>query len=77
MTVYRLTCRRYGKSGQPYDCRDSNIGLYSTIDKARITAKAFLGSTAKSQTFGTLECWTNDLTKLLKDEYIISKEVVF
>lgn len=45
MFIARLTHRHYyGK--RPNECKDNVVGYYSTIEKARASAKDFLGEDA-------------------------------
>jgi hypothetical protein len=67
-TIARLTHRHYyGK--RPDECSDNVVGYYSDIEKARTTAKDFLGEDAKVDNDFGFDIWTSP--HLPHTEYII------
>ena len=67
-TIARLTHRRYyGK--RPNECHDGIVGYYSDIEKARATAKDFLGADAKVNNGFGFDIWVSP--NLPNTEYII------
>ena len=57
-TIARLTHRYYyGK--RPNECKDNVVGYYSDIEKARATAKDFLGGDAKVHNGFGFDIWAS------------------
>ena len=68
-TIARLTHRRYGDRSKPWDCKDSTVGYYTDIEKARAAAKDFLGEEAKCDNDWGFDIWVSP--NLPNTEYII------
>ena len=67
-TIARLTHRYYyGK--RPHECKNNVVGYYSDIEKARATARDFLGEGAKVNNDFGFDVWTSP--RLPHTEYII------
>ena len=67
-TIARLT-HRYYNGKRPNECSDNVVGYYSDIEKARATAKDFLGKDAKVDNDFGFDIWVSK--NLPNTEYII------
>ena len=70
MTIARVTHRRYNTTDKkPWDCKDSTVGYYTDIEKARATVKDFLGANATADNDWGFDIWVSP--NLPQTEYII------
>ena len=69
MTIARLTHRRYNDRSKPWDYKDNTVGYYTDIEKARATAKDFLGEEATCDNDWGFDIWVSP--NLPNTEYII------
>jgi hypothetical protein len=76
MTIARLTHRYYkNRTKKPHECQDHVVGYYTTIEKARATAKDFLGENATVDNDFGFDIWVSPNLPLT--EYIIDLIAVY
>ena len=76
MTIARLTHRYYEDcTKKPHKCKDNVVGYYTTIEKARATAKDFLGEKATVNNDFGFDIWVSPNLPLT--EYIIDLIAVY
>lgn len=75
MTIARLTHRHYYGNRRPWECKDNVVGYYTDIEKARATAKNFLGEEATCDNDFGFDIWVTP--HLPYTEYIIDLITVY